>query len=396
MFDNHSSFMDFYGDVCEDPRDPIERKLAVIKKGRNVAFGGKGSAPDPNPGMLASAEAAKVTADTQKQIAGDSLAFYKQQYADLKPTLDKIMKGQVDSQDANNARASEYADYEKNTFRPLEKQMVDAAKAYNTDSKREELARTASADVTQGFDSARGQLGRQLASAGVKANSNRFAALNSNMLMQEALGRAGAQNGARTQADQLGYARMQDAASLGRNLASNASTAYSVGINAGDSGGRAAQAGGNMMGQGFQTAGNLYSGAQQGYGTAGNIYGQEFSGRMQGYQANQAASGALMSGLGSLAGGWASGGFAMPFADGGKVKRRGLRFADGMHVGAGPVSGPGGPVDDKVPAMLSDGEYVIPADTARAIGRDKLDKIVKKTHTPAAVQRQRKALKGKK
>lgn len=390
MFDKHQSFMDFYGDVCEDPRDPIERKLAVMKKGRNVAFGGKGGAPDPNPGMLASAEAAKVTADTQKKIAGDSLDFYKQQYADLQPTLQKIMQGQVNSQEANNQRASEYADYEKSTFRPLEKQMVDAAKEYNTDSKREELARTAGADVSQAFDGAKGQLGRQLAASGVKANSNRFAALNTNLLMQEALGKAGAMNGSRTQADQLGYARLQDAASLGRGLASNASTAYSVGINAGDSAGRASQTGTNMMGQGFQTAGNLYSGAQQGYGTAGNIYGQEFSGRMQGYQSDQAAMGSLIGGAAKLGATW------MMMADGGSARRRGLKFADGMHVGAGPVSGPGGPVDDKVPAMLSDGEYVIPADTARAIGKGNLDKIVKKTHTPAAVQRKRKALKGKK
>ena len=54
MFDRHNSFMEFYGDVCENPKDPVERKLAVWQK-RNIAFGGKGSAPDPNPGMVASA-----------------------------------------------------------------------------------------------------------------------------------------------------------------------------------------------------------------------------------------------------------------------------------------------------------------------------------------------------
>lgn len=64
-------------------------------------------------------------------------------------------------------------------------------------------------------------------------------------------------------------------------------------------------------------------------------------------------------------------------ADGGKV-----------HRGAGGVRGPGGPVDDKIPAMLSNGEYVLPADTVKAIGKGKLDKLVKSTHTPAAVQRQ--------
>jgi hypothetical protein len=65
-------------------------------------------------------------------------------------------------------------------------------------------------------------------------------------------------------------------------------------------------------------------------------------------------------------------------ADGGKV-----------HRGHGGVRGPGGPVDDKVPAMLSNGEYVLPADTVKAIGKKKLDQLVKSTHTPASVQRRR-------
>lgn len=401
MFDKHDSFMEFYGDVCEDPRDPIERKLAVMKKGRNVAFGGgKGGAPDSNPGMLASAEAAKEIGKMQQQTAKESLDFYKAQYADMKPLLSKVLQGQVDSQEANDRRAGEYADYERNTFRPLEQKLVDQANAYNGDAKREELARTASADVGQAMDTARGQMGRQLAATGVKANSGRFAALNNQITMQEALAKAGAQNGARSQAEQLGYARMQDAASLGRGLASNASTAYSVGIQAGNSAGQTAQVGGNIMGQGYGTYNNGMNGAASSYGTAGNIYGQEFNARMQGYNAQQQASGAMWSGLGQVAGmaGAAYMGGLPKKADGGRI--RGLRLADGTHVGGGSVSGPGGPVDDKIPAMLSNGEYVLPADTVKKIGVGKLDKVVKDTHTPAEIQRQRqrkrKALKGRK
>lgn len=47
----------------------------------------------------------------------------------------------------------------------------------------------------------------------------------------------------------------------------------------------------------------------------------------------------------------------------------------------GRVDGPGGRTDDKVgPVMLSDEEYVLPGDTADAIGRDKLDAIRLATH----------------
>lgn len=54
----------------------------------------------------------------------------------------------------------------------------------------------------------------------------------------------------------------------------------------------------------------------------------------------------------------------------------GFRFADG-----GRVNGRGGRTDDKVgPVMLSDEEYVLPADTADAIGRDVLDQLRLHTH----------------
>jgi hypothetical protein len=72
-----------------------------------------------------------------------------------------------------------------------------------------------------------------------------------------------------------------------------------------------------------------------------------------------------------------------------KAKKGGIRKANGgkVHKGRGPVRGPGGPIDDKVPAMLSDGEYVLPADTVQKLGVKNLDALVKRTHVPAAVQR---------
>ena len=54
----------------------------------------------------------------------------------------------------------------------------------------------------------------------------------------------------------------------------------------------------------------------------------------------------------------------------------------GMANG-GKVSGPGGPTDDRVPAMLSPDEYVLPADTTKAIGVGTLNAIKDATHTPS-------------
>lgn len=373
-------------DAFQGGRGPFNRSMKLWGGGKG------GSAPDPNPGYIRSAESAEKVGMEQVALGRETLDFYKRQYDEIAPLLSEITALDMDMQRENKRRADEYAEYERNTFRPLEQQLVSEAKNYNTEAKREELARTASADVTQAFGVARGQQNRQLAAAGLRPDSNRFAALNNNLIIQEALGKAGAQNKARTDAEGLGYARMQDAASLGRGLASNASTAYGVSINAGNAAGANAQAGTNMMGQGYGAASGMYSAGANAYGTAGNIYGNEFNARMQGYNAQQEASGAMWKGIGSLVGGVASGGTG---SIGGAIASR-FKFADGGPLEKkGAIRGPGGPVDDKIPAMLSDGEYVLPADTVKAIGKKNLDKVVKETHTPAAVQRKRQALKGK-
>jgi hypothetical protein len=82
------------------------------------------------------------------------------------------------------------------------------------------------------------------------------------------------------------------------------------------------------------------------------------------------------------------------------VKRLGTQSAwsySGNHIAlaaGGPVRGPGGPVDDKVNAKLSNGEYVLPVDTVAAVGGGdhaagvaQLDQLKQATHTPADYQR---------
>ena len=57
-----------------------------------------------------------------------------------------------------------------------------------------------------------------------------------------------------------------------------------------------------------------------------------------------------------------------------------LRTMLGMAEG-GHVVGPGGPREDKVPAMLSNGEYVLPAKTVQKLGgAEELDELVQQTN----------------
>lgn len=69
--------------------------------------------------------------------------------------------------------------------------------------------------------------------------------------------------------------------------------------------------------------------------------------------------GLALYGIGQAAGWWADGGEVEPGAVG----------------QTGDVSGPGGPKDDLIPAMLSDGEFVMPVGAVKKFGLDKLEKM---------------------
>lgn len=350
----------------------------------HVDFGG-GSAPDPNPGQIAAAESATEVGKMQKETAMEYLNFSKAQYADFKDDLKDIAQAQKKIMSDTAKRSEEYATYERETYRPLEKRLVSDAESFDTAAKREEMASQGMADVAQAYEGQRQQALDTLAKYGVNPNSARFASINAQLAQGEAGARAGVATKSRIASEEMGRARLYDAAALGRGLASNATAAAGTAAATGTAAGGSYMAPSEYMGKSYGQTGQMLGGAASSYGTAGNIYGQEFNSRMQGYNAEQQRSSDTIGAFGKIAGIYAGSlrgpaAIATMFADGGKAKRLGR---------SGKVSGPGGPVDDKIPAMLSDGEYVIPADTVKAIGVKKLDKLVKATHTPAAVQKRR-------
>lgn len=58
-------------------------------------------------------------------------------------------------------------------------------------------------------------------------------------------------------------------------------------------------------------------------------------------------------------------------------------FSPKRFRGGGHVRGPGSSTSDSIPARLSDGEFVLPADTVRKVGVKKLQDLVSATHKPS-------------
>jgi len=250
-------------------------------------------APDYTP--LANASAA--AADRMATLGQNQLDFAKQQYTDNAPLMRDIARKQGLAMDQQLAQGSDYYNYLKDTYRPVEQGLVSDAMAFDTDAYRNQLATRAAADSGIAFNRQRQANERAMASMGVNPNSGRFQAAAGQTALMQAANRAGAMTGARERAQQTGYARKLDAAGLGRGLSGASTAAYGSAIGAGS------QAAGN-----YGMAGQQYMGGMaQGAGTIGSGLNMQISGlsNVLNNQTKMAISNqenSILGGIGAIAG----------------------------------------------------------------------------------------------
>ena len=167
----------------------------------------------------------------------------------------------------------QYQDY-KDTYQPLEHQLVNDAQTADSNANQQIAADRASSDVIQAYDTARANQKRQLTSFGVNPNSGRADALDARMNVDEAAAQAGAQNNARQQVKNLAYAKKIDAASIGKGLPAAASsglaTAASTTSAAGGNMARAGQYGIDSANAQYNNAGYIGAGVNRVAQAAGN------------------------------------------------------------------------------------------------------------------------------
>jgi hypothetical protein len=125
-----------------------------------------------------------------------------------------------------------------------------------------------------------------MAARGVNPNSGAALALQSQGNLGLAAQRANAMTGARTQAEQLGFARRMDVTGLGRNLAGASTAAYGGATSAGSAGMNTAMAPGSQrmtgMAQAGQTMGNVLGSQTSAYNAGMAQQGLDVGGLMQG------------------------------------------------------------------------------------------------------------------
>lgn len=195
-----------------------------------------------------------------QQLGREQLDFAKQQYAEMKPLAQQVASQQMAAQAQQMQQAKDYYDYQVNTFRPLEQGLVTDAQKFNTAAYQEQMAQKAAADVQQAFQGAQGVSMREATRRGINPNSGAFGAASNANALKLAAATAGAQTGARTQAEQMGWARRLDAAGLGRGLAGSSAAAYAGATGAGTAGINTSMAPGSQAMQGMAQAGGTMGG----------------------------------------------------------------------------------------------------------------------------------------
>ena len=351
------------------------------------------SSPPKPPDLGPAAEASEEVARIQQQTAREQLDWAREQDTFNRDLLQQVldiqmpaMREQFETAQADRQRYEEF-------FRPFEDQWAQEAAEYDSPERRERERGAAVADVSSAFDSQRRNALQRLEGYGVDPSMTRNAALDIGVRTAQAAQQAQAATGATRRVEDIGRALQSDVINMGRGALSNAAGFYGQAVGAG---GQAQQGALNTTASGanaVQSSLGFSGQALQGYGQSADIMSQGFNNQMASWQAGADQTAGMLQGVGSLAG--------MFMADGGEVEgiptgavagqqqrgapQQGLPFmADGeVDTGMGDGSG----VDDSVPAYLSDGEFVIPADVVRRKGEEFFEKLIEKYHTPASEQR---------
>jgi len=339
-------------------------------------------------------------ANSNKEIAQEQIALAREQGIDAKADRQRLLDLTQESNtrqqaiaDAQEKRSQEYYDDYKTNYAPLGQKLAKQADEFSTEAARNRIAGQAGADVAQAFTNVEGQQLRSAARYGIgRPNANSFAAVNNQMLANKAGAIAGAQTNAGFAARDQATNMLTNATNVGKGL-----PGFAQGASALASGANSAGAGAVISGQGAinQTAMvpvSTYGAAVGSNNAAANILNTGFSNQFNNWATQGQQTGAMLNFAGAMLGGRANGGYTTTNDYG--VKGFGSAYSDGgSHKGQ--VQGPGTGISDDIPARLSNGEYVIPADVVKRKGVEFFDKLLEKYHMPAAEQQRRYGIGGR-
>lgn len=331
---------------------------------------GKPKAPPP-PDYSAVAAASQKAAELSYKLGQEQLAWAREQYDKDSAVYGKIVDGFLADMEETSANAKKDREFYEQNFQPLEKELAEEAKTYDTQERREREMGAAQAGVAQQFDAQRDNAQRELEAYGIDPSSTRYAALDIGVRTAQAAAQAAAGTAANNRVEDTGRALRSEAINVGRGypgqIAGSYGSSNQAGQGASGTTGQATSIGGQTMG----TAPQYMGLGNQAVGQWGNTLNMSYQNQMDYFKAKSQSSG-WGSALG-LIGGIA--GKAFGLADGGAIP-------DPREVGAIPegMSPSGGGNVDDVPANLNVGEFVIPDDTVSWYGEKHMYNLIERAN----------------
>jgi len=329
---------------------------------------GKSKAPPP-PDYGPVAAAQQASAEASLQLGREQLAWAKEQWAKDSAITNRVVDSFLaDMDETSEAAVRDRARYEEK-YQPLEDDLINDAKTYDTQERRDQQMGMAQAGVATQFNAQRENAQKDLEAYGIDPSSTRYSALDMGMRTAQAAAQASAGTVASNRVEDTARALRSEAINIGKGYPGQIAQSYGVSQGAGQGAAgatnAATQTGANTMGTGVQWNGQ----GNQALAGWGNTLNMGYQNQLDRVKANNTSSG-WGSALG-LVGGLA--GKAFGLAEGGAVP-------DPQEGGAIPdeMSPSGGAIVDDVPARLNAGEFVIPDDAVSWFGEKHLYGLIDK------------------
>lgn len=337
---------------------------------------GKQSAPEP-PDYTGVANASKKASKLSYKMANKQLAWAKNQYQKDRKRYGEVISQFMGDMKVTSDNAAEDRDFYETNFQPLEKDLADEARTYDTTERRQKEMGGAQAMVSEQFDQQREQAQQELEAYGIDPSSTRRGALDISVRAAEAAAKAAAGTQASNRVEDVGRALRSEAINVGRGypgqVAGSYATASQMGGGVGGLVGQRTQIGSQTRGSPTEWMGA----GNQAVGQWGNTLNMSYQNQLAQYNANQQASSGWGSALG-LIGGMATKAFG--FAEGGAVPEYDLQQPKtGGHVDPS-LSPSGGAETDDVSARLNAGEFVIPDDVVSWFGEKHMYGLIEKAN----------------
>lgn len=270
--------------------------------------GGGSSAPsaDPNIG-LAQQRMAQISEDYYNQFKDEIWPEMQRQAQQQEARADEQFQFDREVQDKQKAIADEQYDRYLNTYKPLQDDLINEAKEYDTEANRERLAEEAIGDTKNAFAVKAADEERRQQSYGINPTSGQaLGARNANSVLEAATS-ASAATRTRSAAEQLGWAKKVDALGFGSGVFGNQATSTGLSLNAGNQALAAGQTGFNNTGALAGQASGAAGQANAGWGAVGNLGVQKYNADVNAYSAGKQAEAGASAGWGSAIGGIAGG-----------------------------------------------------------------------------------------